>query len=188
MRNVVLAVVGLVLTCGIANATVPDPELCAVTPCDTFDGVVTCPYDGVAPSATDFTVNVRNADNDPIPNAFVEIIFGTPGNHYLCPAVVLSGTTDTDGNVDFNVAAGGCTEGGAAIKIRANNVDIRTWMYVKSPDYDGSANGAVELTDFTFFGAALVASAPGCTDYYNDGATGLPDFTTFGECWGKSCN
>ena len=74
------------------------------------------------------------------------------------------------------------------MKIRANNVDIRTWMYVKSPDWDGSASGGVNLPDFTFFGAALVAGAPGCTDYYNDGGTGLPDFTSFGDAWGKSCN
>ncbi len=186
MRKVVLAVI--VLSMGIAGATVPDPANCSVTPCDTFNGVIISPFSGTAPSSIMFTANVRNNNNDPIPNAFVELIFGTPGNHFFCASAVLTGTTNANGDVSFAVAAGGCTMGANAITIRANNVPIRTYVNVKSPDYDGVAgNGAVVLADFTVFGNAYVTGAPGCTDYYNDGATGLGDFTAFGSCWARTC-
>ena len=188
MRKVVLAVIGLVLSVGIASATVPDPNNCSVLPPDTFDGVITSPYTGTPPTAIEFNVNVRNANNDPIPNAFVELILGVPGNHCLCPAAVLTGTTDANGDVGFAIAAGGCTIGANAIKVRANNVDIRAYANLKSPDWDGTmADCTVGLTDFTFFGGAYVIGAPGCSDYYNDGATDLGDFTTFGACWARTC-
>lgn len=188
MRKVVLAVIGLVLSVGIAGATVPDPDFCSVEPCDTIDGVIVSPFSGAAPVAIQFTANIRNSNNDPIPNAFVELIFGTPGNHFFCTSAVLTGTTDANGDVTFGVAAGGCTMGANAIKVRANNVDIRTYTNVKSPDFDGvSGNGQVVLADFTVFGNAYVLGAPGCTDYYNDGATGLTDFTAFGACWAQVC-
>jgi len=188
MRKVVLAVIGLVLSVGIAGATVPDPDNCSVEPCDTISGVLISPFSGAAPGAIQFTVNVRNSNNDPIPNAFVELIFGTPGNHFFCSSAVLTGTTNANGDVTFAVAAGGCTMGANAMTIRANNAPIRTYTNVKSPDFDGvAANGQVVLADFTVFGNAYVLGAPGCTDYFNDGATGLTDFTAFGACWAKVC-
>lgn len=188
MRKVVLAVIGLVLSVGIAGATVPDPELCSVEPCDTIDGIIISPYSGAAPTVIEFTANVRNSNNDPIPNAFVELVFGTPGNHFFCTSAVLTGTTDANGDVSFAVAAGGCTMGANAVKIRANNVDIRTYENVKSPDFDGVAgNGQVVLADFTTFGNAYVTGAPGCTDYFNDGSTSLGDFSAFGLCWAQVC-
>jgi hypothetical protein len=188
MRKVVLAVIGLVLSMGIAGATVPDPENCSVEPCDTIDGVVISPYTGTPPAAIVFTANIRNSNNDPIPNAFVELIFSTPGNHFFCGSAVLTGTTDANGNVSFAVAGGGCTLGTNAMKIRANNVEIRAYPSVKSPDYNGVAgDGQVALVDFTVFGNAYVAGAPGCTNYFNDGSTGLTDFTCFGACWGANC-
>jgi hypothetical protein len=188
MRKVVLAVIGLVLSVGIAGATVPDPDNCSVEPCDTINGVVVSPYSGTAPASVVFTANIRNSNNDPIPNAFVELIFGTPGNHFFCGSAVLTGTTDANGDVTFAVAAGGCTMGANAMKIRANQVEVRNYPNVKSPDYNGVAgDGMVVLADFTTFGNAYVTGAPGCTDYYNDGVTGLPEFTTFGGCWAKAC-
>ncbi|MCK4304429.1 MAG: hypothetical protein KAY24_09350 [Candidatus Eisenbacteria sp.] len=187
MRSVVLAVIGLVLTVGIVNATVPDPDNCAVDPCDTIGGLIIYP-DPVIPGFASFTANVRNADNDPIPDAFVEIIFGMPGDLYLeCPDLVLTGTTDVNGNVTFDVSAGGCSVGANAAKIRANGVDIRTYENVKSPDYAGVADGNVDLDDFIPFGSAMGVTG-GCTDYFNDGMTGLEEFIVFGEAWGRTCN
>lgn len=188
MRKVVLAVIGLVLSIGIAGATVPAPENCSVEPLDTINGVIIAPYDGAVPSSIVFNCNIRNANNDPIPNAFVEVVFGTPGNHFLCAGAVLTGTTDANGDVSFAIAAGGCTVGANALTIRANNTPIRTTENVKSADFNGtSGDGQVALADFTVFGNAYVAGAPGCTDYYNDGATGLSDFTAFGNVWGLNC-
>ncbi len=188
MRKVVLAVIGLVLSMGIASATVPDPENCSVEPPDTIGGILTCPFDANPPTPIVFTVNVRNSDTDPIPNAFVEIIPGDPGAHFICSNAVLTGTTDANGDVEFALSVGGCVLGANAIKVRANNVDIRVYESVKSMDFDGTAgNGEVALTDFTYFGNQYVAGAPGCSDYDNTGATGLTDFTVFGQCWGSSC-
>lgn len=187
MRNVVLAVIGLALSCGIASATVPDPANCSVVPCDTYDGLITCPYEGTPPSAIEFTVNVRNADNDPIPNAFVEIWFGVPGNHCFCASVVLTGTTDGNGNVDFAIAAGGCTMAVGAAVVRANNVDIRTYGNSKSPDYTAVSDCQVGLADLSVFGGAYGGPGPDCHDYDNDNAVGLADFMIFGQCYGLGC-
>jgi hypothetical protein len=188
----VLAVIGLVLTVGIANATVPDPDLCSVLPCDTYGvpagsapGIFMYP-DPVPDGLAKFTVNVRNADDDPIPDAFVEILIGVPGNHHLCPDVVLTGTTDANGDVDFNISAGGCTIGANAVIIRANGVDIRDYDYLKSADFS-PVDGQTELADFIAFGTQYASSAPGCTDFFNDGTTELTDFVAFGEAWGRAC-
>jgi hypothetical protein len=183
----VLAVIGLVLTVGMANATVPDPDLCFVDPCDTYaePGIFMYP-DPVPLGLAKFTVNVRNADDDPIPDAFVEILIGVPGNHVLCPDVVLTGTTDANGDVDFNISAGGCTIGAGAVTIRANGVDIRDYLNLKSTDFS-PADGETGLDDFIEFGNRYAASAPGCTDFFNDGATELTDFVALGEAWGRAC-
>lgn len=188
MRNVVLAVIGLALSCGIASATVPDPANCSVVPCDTYDGLITCPYEGTPPPPIVFTVNVRNGDNDPIPNAFVEIFFGVPGNHCFCASVVLTGTTDANGNVEFAIAAGGCTtEAAYAVTIMANNVPIREYPNSKSPDYDGSSDCQVALTDLTVFGGVYGGPGPHCMDFDSANGVDLVDFTIFGLCWARSC-
>jgi hypothetical protein len=166
----------------------PDPEFCTVTPCDAMMGVLTTPHSGTGPAATQFVVTVMRDAVTPIPNAFVEIIVRQPANHHLCPGARLTGTTDAQGQVTFNLAMGGCTIDQQALLIRANTADIRLYFRLLSPDYDGQGNGAVTLSDFTVFGAAYVAGAPGCTDYYNDGATGIDDFTSFGACWSLACS
>ena len=192
MRSVVLAVIGLVLTVGIANATVPDPDLCSVLPCDTYGvpagsapGIFMYP-DPVPGGLGEFVCNIRNADNDPIPDAFVQIIIGVPGNHWQCPDIVLTGTTDANGDVTFNISAGGCTIGAGAVTIQANGVDIRDYDNLKSADFS-PVDGATELADFIEFGNQYAVSAPGCTDFFNDGATELTDFVAFGEAWGRAC-
>ncbi len=186
MRNAVLAVLGLVLCIGVANATVPDADLCSVDPCDDFLGVVIYPQP-VPGGAAEFTVNARNADNDPIPSAFVELILGVPGNHMLCSDAVLTGTTDAAGNVTFAVSGGGCTLATDAMIVKVNGVIIRNFDTVKSPDYAPGSNGRVELADFIYFGNAMATSAAGCTDYYNTGATALGSFIVFGEAFTHAC-
>lgn len=189
MRNAVLVVIGLVFVVGMANATVPDATLCSVDPCDGFPipGVITHPYDADPAGEFEFTVNVRNADDDPIPAAYVELTFVEEGNHCLCASVVLTGTTDASGDVTFNVAAGGCTAGMSAFIITANTVDIREYDYAKSPDWAGACDGGVTLADFTDFGAAYAGGGPGCHDYDNNGSTSLGDFSIFGTAWQSTC-
>ncbi len=187
MRNVALAVVvGLVLSFGVANATVPDPANCTCDPCDAIGGMFTYP-DPIPGGLADVTLNVRNADNDPIPGAFVEILFGVPANHFFCSDLVLTGTTGPTGNITFSMSMGGCTEAAGAVVIRANGVPIRDYPNVKSADWDGTANGVVSGTDFTVFKNAFFAGVPGCTDYYNDGATGGVEFTAFLQAWAHAC-
>ena len=188
MRNVALAVVvGLVLSFGVANATVPDPDNCTCNPCDAIAGMFVYP-DPVPGGLADIALNVRNADNDPIPGAFVEILFGAPANHCFCPDVVLTGTTDAAGNIAFSMSMGGCTEAAGAAVIRANGVPIREYMNVKSADWDGSSNCQVAGTDFTIFKNAYFANpGPGCHDYYNDGNCDGVEFTAFLQAWTHLC-
>ncbi len=187
MRNAVLAVViGLVCIVGTASATIPDPDLCTVDPCDDFLGIVTYPDPNVDGSAQ-FTCNIRNGDNEPIPNAYVEGVFLVPGNHFFCPDLVLDGNTDEFGNITFNVSAGGCTEGGDAFQIIANGTLIRTYQNAKSADWAPTADGEVGLADFIYFGSNYSPTIGGCSDLFNDGGTALDDFIAFGEAWTHIC-
>ena len=175
---------------GSAVAEVPDPDNCSVMPCDLFMGVLMCPY-GVGsapPQVTAFTVEIINGAGMPVPNAYVEIIALVPGNHQFCANAGLTGITDENGQVEMNVSGGGCTLGMDAVVISANGVFIRVYDRLISPDYSGEPDLEVSLPDFTFFGSAMIQGHAGCTDYFDDGTTGLDDFSAFGECWGRSCS
>ncbi|MBD3336563.1 MAG: hypothetical protein GF355_13705 [Candidatus Eisenbacteria bacterium] len=185
IMRLVLAVFGLAVLVGTAGATIPDAGLCSVDPLDEIGGMLVCPDPPAA--FAEFTVNVRNGDNEPIPDAFVELVFGVPGNHTFCASAVLTGTTDAMGNVTFNVTAGGCTEAADAVRIVANSVEIRSYDFVKSPDFDGASDGEVVLSDFIVFGGAYSTGAGGCHDYDANGSTELPDFIVFGQGWGHAC-
>jgi hypothetical protein len=194
MRSAVLAVVVGLISLGIANATIPEPGLCTVLPCDTFGGgatpgMVTCPNNGTNPvAAANFTVHAVNGQGNVIPGAFVEIIFGTPGNHHFCPNATLTGTTDALGDKTFNLSMGGCTIGAGAVQIKVNNTPIRTWTTVKAADWNGAASdGAVALADFVYFAGRYNAGSPGCTDYFNSSVTDLPDFVFFAACYAHAC-
>jgi hypothetical protein len=191
MRKAVLLVVaGLVFAVNIAGATQPEPTFCTATPLDTRLSVLTCPqYRGAAVTplaGAAFTVNVRNGADEVIPNAVVEIVFNIPGNHVECGNIVSSGNTDANGNITFNLAAGGCSIGTNVIKIIANGVEIKHYNECVSPD--GDHNGAVSLGDFTAFGSDFQSGAAGCYDFDNSGGTTLGDFTLFGQAFGLSCS
>lgn len=176
---------------GVADANVPDPDNCSVMPCDLFMGILTCPYSATAapPEVTHFVVTVLNMSGQPIVGAYVEILVYFPANHLSCPNAQPAGITDENGQVEFNLAMGGCTvDQTQTVGIVANGVPIRIYERLLSPDYSGEGDLMVGLLDFTYFGSAMVHSAAGCTDYFNDGATGLDDFSAFGECWGHSCS
>lgn len=188
---VLLVVVGLAFAFSIAGATIPDASKCSVTPIDERGVVTVTPqYRGAVtdpPAGTAFTVNVRNNADEPIPNAFVEIVFNYPANQVECSNIVATGDTDDDGNITFNLAAGGCTLTPDALSIIANssNPPIRTFK-VASPDGDHS--GSVSLGDFTGFGYDFGHSIGGCYDFDGNGNTTLGDFTLFGQCFNLSCD
>jgi hypothetical protein len=187
MRNAVLAVViGLVCIVGTASATIPDPDLCTVSPCDDFLGLVVYPDPNPGGSA-EFTANIRNGDDEPIPNAYVEVVFLAPETHTFCVDVVLDGNTDEFGNITFNISAGGCSDDVVpVVNIIANGTLIREYNTAKGGDWAPTSDGIVELADFIYFGNNYGPN-PGCTDYFNDDITGLDDFIAFGEHWGHAC-
>jgi len=165
----------------------PDPEYCTVEPCDQMMGILTTPHTGTGPEATRFVVTVKSDPVTPVPNAYVEIIVGQPMSHLVCPGAQGAGYTNEHGQVTFNLAMGGCTLGQDVVRIYAIGVAIRIYGRLLSPDYDGQADGAVTLSDFTIFANAYLTGAAGCTDYYNDGTTGIDDLAGFGACWGLTC-
>jgi hypothetical protein len=189
MRKAVLLVVaGLVFSVSIAGATVPDGSKCIVTPLDARGSMLTCPqYRGAAlvPLAgAAFTVNVRNAADEVIPNAFVEVIL--PATDIECANIVSTGNTDANGNITFNIAAGGCSIGTDVVLIKANSYLIKHYDECVSPD--GDASGACSLGDFTAFGSDFQNHVGGCYDFDNSGDTTLGDFTLFGQAFGLSCS
>ncbi|MFH1144974.1 MAG: hypothetical protein V1774_10565 [Candidatus Eisenbacteria bacterium] len=194
MRYAVLAMAICLIAVGAANATIPERTNCSVTPCDTYGGLILSPdyniqLGMVMPRpAAEFVVNVRNANNDPIPSAFVEVVLGTPGNHCLCIDAVLTGTTDVNGDATFNISGGGCTIGTNAARIIANSVEIRAYDAVRSPDYEnGTSDCLVGLPDFGFFATNFGGFSEPCTDYNGSGQTELFDFSVFAQSFGYTC-
>ena len=185
MRISLLIVTIMVVCFSSAHANLPEPDMCFVEPCDAYMGVILYPQPD-AGGAAEMTIHVRNTLGDPIPNVFVELIFGTPGNHFVCDDAVLTGVTDHNGEVVMSISAGGCTIGQDALLISGNGVIFRSYQNAKSPDYNPT-NGEVNLGDFIWFGNNLMTAAPGCTDYYNTGSTSLASFIVFGEAWTHSC-
>ena len=62
---------------------------------------------------------------------------------------------------------------------------IRSYGSVKSPDFDGTADGQVDLPDLLSFSNEFLGSAPpGCHDYDNDGSTDLDDLLIMSVAFG----
>jgi hypothetical protein len=186
MIRIIAACCLLILGSSGVSAEVPEFDLCTVTPCDDFLGMVIYPQP-IPGGAAEFTVQARNMYGTPIPNAFVEVNFEIPTNHTFCSDATMAGTTDANGEVTLAISGGGCTIDAYAVSIRVNGVTIRQYQSVKSPDYAPGSNGNVELGDFIYFGTRMASGSAGCTDYYNAGVTGLGAFIVFGEAWTRAC-
>lgn len=125
----------------------------------------------------------------PIPGALVSIEL----NQSLCPGVVLTGVTNSQGVAEITVLGGDCrhTEQLSMI-IRINGISVRYYANVKSPDFDGSSsNLRVDLADLVAFSEEFGGSAPSaCHDYDNNGFTGLEDLILFAPAFiaGSECN
>ncbi|MCK4412539.1 MAG: hypothetical protein KAY32_03240 [Candidatus Eisenbacteria sp.] len=164
----------------------PDPALCTVDPCDSYNGIITSP----TPSPGDefeFAVTVVCASGLPAVNMNVDVYLGDPENHYVCDPATFHGTTDALGVVTFNLSAGGCTIGQNAVWIDAGVVTMRTYQNIRSPDWAPLSDGDVDLSDFIFFGGYYGLPGGGCVDYDDNGEVMLLDFSRFARAWGRRC-
>jgi len=190
MKRLFIACCVLALAATAANADVPDPSKCNTS----IDGVqrVYMAPDGLGDiAAASFTVTVRNAANNPIANAVVEVLIGGQGTNHtrICPSQTLTANTNASGVVSFNVGGGGCYKVPNAAVIRANGVEIRSFGAVMSSDYTGSDNAGipgrsdllVNPTDLSAFVAAYQGGTgpASCHDYNASGVTGPEDLGIF---------
>ncbi len=176
----------LILSVLKAGADQPHIGECVVSPCDDFMGVVIYPQP-IPGGAAEFTVTVQTDEGVPFTAAFVEVWFGQPSALQLCDDAQLTATTNYNGTATFAISGGGCIDEVDAVIIKVNGVELRNYPSIKSPDFAPGGNGVVELSDFICFGNAMATGAGGCTDYYNEGVTGLSAFIVFGEAWTRSC-
>lgn len=176
MKKLLSALFVLALCSSVAFATVPDPANCSVSPGDALNGLVIAPNSPAPIPATVYTVTVRNANNDPIPNASVVFEFGV--DIVICTTAQHSGTADGNGVAVITLSGGGCGDG----VVKANGIQIRSYSNVKSPDFDGAAgNGLVNLSDLVFF-----QSDDTCHDYDNDNDVDLADLVIFAGAYSPS--
>ncbi|MEZ4648792.1 MAG: hypothetical protein R3E97_08400 [Candidatus Eisenbacteria bacterium] len=123
MKKLAIALGAVALCASVSMANIPDPGFCTVTPADALGGLVVAPLDPAPLAATINTINVRNDQNAPIPNAAVTIEFSNAIS--LCSATVTSGTTDANGGVTLTLG-GGCAHVVALSgQVKANGVTIR---------------------------------------------------------------
>lgn len=199
MKRIFIACCVLALAATAAHADVPDPSKCA-TSVDGVQRIYMAP-DGLGDvAAASFTVTVRNAANNAIANAVVEVLIGGQGTNHtrICPSQTLTANTNASGVVTFNAGGGGCYKVPNAAVIRANGVEIRSFGAVMSSDYTGSDNAGIPgRSDLLVNPAdlsAFVASYQGgsgpasCHDYNNSGVTGPEDLGTFTSAYKGGTN
>lgn len=189
MKKVLFSIVGLALCSSAAFANVPSPANCSVVPSDGLDGMILAPLNNGPLGATVNLITVRNSANDPIENASVVVTLSAA--NVVCSATILTGTTDSDGQVTLTLGGGGCVdEVPLSGVVKANGVTIRAYENVKSPDYDGDAgSGVVDISDLPIFTSAFNAGGAGtCTDYDNDGLTTVGDLPIFTVAFNAAMN
>lgn len=178
-----------------ARADLYDP-VCCDTSLDTIQRLLLIPDEnGLDPHpAGSFTVRIRNMACNPVPGVVVtvEIAGLDEGKARLCGGAETSAVTDNDGIVRMNISGGGCYKGPHAVTIKGNDVVIRVFQAVVSPDYAGSDNQGiagrsdlrVTVADFANFAQAWWnAVGSSCHDYNNSGAMDAADFSVFSQVW-----
>ncbi len=191
MKRLLSAVVMLALCSSVAYANVPDPTACEVTPLDGFlsQRMVVIGDEPAPVGMANISVLVAATGGVPLDNVFVEIFFAGECDATLCycDGLVLSGYTDVNGMIDFNMAAGGCCEVTTAARIVADGLPIRGYDVVSSPDWNGAAGDcAMGTDDFIAFGSLGWSGGQNCFDTTGDGTIDVTDFINFGNVWGTS--
>lgn len=187
MKKLLSALFLLALSSSLAMATVPDATKCTVTP-DLNGGCIIAPGNL---SGTTLSINVRNASNNPIQNAVVQVVFNAAID--ACANAVHNATTDVNGNCTINLRGGGCINAatpGACVVI-ANGIEIKNYTKVKSPDNASHTtsvpSGTVGVADLPFFADEFKGiAAAACHDYTNDGLVGTGDLPFFGDAFKAS--
>ncbi len=171
-----------------ARADIWDPNCVEVDPWDDLVGAVVSPHSGTPLTASVLSILIKDPFTcQPMANAQVVVLLTS--NHPVCPGAVLSATTDSQGRCSITVAAGGCSDAQpSACLIKANGVTMRSYINVKSPDFDGAhADGVVNLADLILFSREFNGFAPAeCHDYTNDNLCNLSDLTIFGEAFSRA--
>jgi len=185
---------GMLLMIGTgASADLPEPVYSTVLPQDDmqFPRVVGVPSgEEESPHATMY-ITVRDFYGNPVPNAFVELIFNTLCRDPLCTCnePFANGYADENGYIELNIKAGGCCEAQDAVTIIANGINLRYYDWVVSPDHNGEEGDcAVDLADFATFANAMMSGMAGCADMTGDGAVNLADFVGFRDGWMRECD
>lgn len=190
MKKLLSALFLLALCSSLATATVPDPTKCVVTP-DLNGGCLIAPG---SLSGTTLSITVRNASNNPIPNATVQAVLNAAIGK--CTTAVHTATTDANGFCTINLRGGGCINAaipGACVVV-ANGIEIKNYNKVKSPDNASHTtsvpSGTVTVADLPFFADEFKGvAAAACHDYTNDGTVSTSDLPFFGDAFkaGLAC-
>ena len=189
MKKLLSTLIVLALATSVAWASVPDPDECVVMPCDDMacPRIVAVPQDEDGGSAyADLTVTVMGGPGLPLVGKDVEVWLNPAcTNLFYCSTLVLTGVTDANGDVSFNLTFGGCCEEVASVIITADGVPIRQYDFISSPDNNGGiGDGSVNLGDFITFGGTWGSE---CTDLDGSCGASIGDFVTFGGSFTKSC-
>lgn len=184
MKKLLSALFLLALSSSLAMATVPDPTKCTVTP-NLNGGVIIAP--GLL-SGTTLSINVRNASNNPIQSAAVQVIFNNQIR--ICTTAVHTASTDVNGNCTVQLRGGGCINSatvGACVVI-ANGIEIKNYTRVKSPDNANATisqpSGNVNTVDLPYFADQFQGNVPaGCHDYDNNSIVNTVDLPYFGDAF-----
>lgn len=189
MKKLLSALFLLALCSSLAVANVPDPSKCSVTP-DLNNGCLIAPGNL---TGTTLSITVRNASNNPIPNANVSVVFNSAIR--ICANAVHTAVTNAAGQCTINLRGGGCINiatTGACVVI-ANGIQIKGYVKVKSPDnasHDTSVpSGTITVADLPFFADEFKGvAAPGCHDYTNDNQVSTSDLPLFGDSFKGGLN
>ncbi len=173
----------------VTTSDIPVAAYCVVEPADALNGLVLAPDLPTPVPASVIDIYVRNASNNPMAQAGVEVRL--EDGIVLCSSTVLTGTTDANGYLRLTLAGSGCLDDQSLSGvIKANGVTIRNYRNVKSPDYDGGGGDrVVDLADLISFSGEFLEGQGGCHDYDDDGTTDLGDLIIFSPTFvnGNNC-
>jgi hypothetical protein len=156
----------------------PHPDYSTVEPWDTHGGALVVPGTGTFPDS--LTVTVRDELGAPVRHAEVEIDLSSCTGLCIDSPDGLSETADVYGTALLDPRAGGCCE--CDVLVLANGVEIRSYPWVKSPDWDGVwANGRVDLRDIQNI-YDMWGTSDDCADLNSDGFVDLDDLAIMASC------
>lgn len=199
MKKLIPALVLHALCSSLAAATIPDPQLCSISPIYGLVGipgrevVIVSPWDGYQYlTGTQYTVRVATSSGAPIAGSVIRVEFHP--SIIPCPDAQHSAVTDWNGEARIWFTASGClTDVAGACVITADGIEIRQIRGVRSPDngdhYVAQPDGAADVIDLTYFGSEYKGSETGrgiCHDYDYSLACDTVDLTYFGEAFKRA--